>query len=208
MTVNPQAPRPPPPHTPEPLHCSIKDASAGCHMHSSTPFLHRPSHKNPHDFPYSCVHHGFWNQQVGPKTPTPIFAAPATLETEMVPPNPSSPITALHGSQSASKGLGGGTLPTAVAGPTAAAGASTVAVDMDSPDVRAERDRVAGMTSFNNECIVIKDLRKVYPPQVGLIARSPLPSAMCFSTAGLFGNARVELHVTLLPHGYLLLLLP
>ena len=48
------------------------------------------------------------------------------------------------------------------------AGPSAVAVDMESPDVRAERDRVAGMTTFENECIVIRDLRKVYPPQVGL----------------------------------------
>ena len=47
------------------------------------------------------------------------------------------------------------------------AGPSAVAVDMESPDVRAERDRVASMISLENECIVIKDLRKVYPPQVG-----------------------------------------
>lgn len=83
----------------------------------------------------------------------------------MVQPNPGSPpITALHGGQNTSKGLGGVAGPTAMANP--AAGSSAVVVDLDSSDVRAERDRVAGMTSFENECIVIKDLRKVYPPQV------------------------------------------
>lgn len=115
-------------------------------------------------FPHNSPQ-GFWNQQVGPKTPTPIFAAPATMETDMVQPNPSSPaITALHGSQNTAKGLGGVAGPTAVTNP--AAGSSAVVVDMDSSDVRAERDRVAGMTTFENECIVMKDLRKVYPPQV------------------------------------------
>ena len=65
-----------------------------------------------------------------------------------------------NSNQHASKDISG--MAESVAGP------SVVAVDMESPDVRAERDRVASMTSFDNECIVIKDLRKVYPPQVGL----------------------------------------
>ncbi|KAL3145247.1 hypothetical protein ABBQ32_000991 [Trebouxia sp. C0010 RCD-2024] len=113
--------------------------------------------------------------KVGPKTPTPIFAAPATMETEMVQPNPGSPpITALHGGQNTSKGLGGVAGPTAMANP--AAGSSAVVVDLDSSDVRAERDRVAGMTSFENECIVIKDLRKVYPPQDGNPAKHAVRS--------------------------------
>ena len=87
---------------------------------------------------------------------TPILAAPATMDTEMV--QPGQPF--LNSSQHASKDMNG--VAESVAGPSA------VAVDMESPDVRAERDRVAGMTSFENECIVIRDLRKVYPPQVGL----------------------------------------
>ena len=47
-----------------------------------------------------------------------------------------------------------------------AAGPSTVTVDMESADVRAERDRVAALSSFEDQCIVMQDLRKVYPPQV------------------------------------------
>ena len=47
-----------------------------------------------------------------------------------------------------------------------ASGPSAVALDMESPDVRAERERVSAMTSFENKCIVMQDLRKVYPPQV------------------------------------------
>ena len=96
------------------------------------------------------------NLQVGPKTPTPILPAPAAMDTEMV----QSSQTFSNSNQHALKDISG--MAESVAGP------STVAVDMESPDVRAERDRVAGMTSFDNECIVIKDLRKVYPPQVSL----------------------------------------
>ena len=95
-----------------------------------------------------------YNLQVGPRTPTPILAA--TTNTEMV----QSSQTFSESKQSASKEISGTAEP--VAGPSA------VAVDMESADVRAERDRVAGMTSFEDDCIVIKDLRKVYPPQVGL----------------------------------------
>lgn len=98
-----------------------------------------------------------WNLQVGPKTPTPIMAAPATMDTKNLL-QPSQAVT------SASQPLSKGTNSL----PDSAAGSSAVAVDMESPDVRAERDRVAGMTSFENECIVIRDLRKVYPPQVRL----------------------------------------
>ena len=50
--------------------------------------------------------------------------------------------------------------------PPVPAGPSAVALDMESPDVRAERERVSAMTSFENKCIVMQDLRKVYPPQV------------------------------------------
>lgn len=50
--------------------------------------------------------------------------------------------------------------------PPVPVGPSAVALDMESPDVRAERERVSAMTSFENKCIVMQDLRKVYPPQV------------------------------------------
>ena len=96
-----------------------------------------------------------YTMQVGPKTPTPILAAPPTVDTEMV----RSGHTSSNSNQHASKNATG--MAELVAGPSA------VAVDMESPDVRAERDRVASMISLENECIVIKDLRKVYPPQVG-----------------------------------------
>ena len=46
------------------------------------------------------------------------------------------------------------------------AGPSAVALDMESADVKAERERVSSMTRFENESIVMQDLRKVYPPQV------------------------------------------
>ena len=110
-------------------------------------------------FPYDFTIE-VWNQQVGPKTPTPIVAAPATMDTEMVQPNQSSAPTVLDGKQRSLQGSNG--MADSTAGPSA------VAVDMESSDVMAERDRVAGMTSFENECIVIKDLRKVYPAQVSL----------------------------------------
>ncbi|DBA75618.1 TPA: hypothetical protein ACH3X2_009057 [Trebouxia sp. C0005] len=42
-----------------------------------------------------------------------------------------------------------------------------VALNMESADVQAERDRVSAMTNFDNECIVMRDLRKVYPSQDG-----------------------------------------
>ena len=44
-----------------------------------------------------------------------------------------------------------------------------VALNMESADVQAERDRVSAMTNFKNECIVMRDLRKVYPSQVPLL---------------------------------------
>lgn len=43
---------------------------------------------------------------------------------------------------------------------------SSVAVDVESADVRAERERVAGLTSLEQQCIVMHDLRKIYPAQV------------------------------------------
>lgn len=45
-------------------------------------------------------------------------------------------------------------------------GSSSVALDMESADVRGERERVMGLTSLEQQCIVIRDLRKVYPAQV------------------------------------------
>lgn len=45
-------------------------------------------------------------------------------------------------------------------------GSSSVALDMESADVQGERERVAGLTSLEQQCIVIQDLRKVYPAQV------------------------------------------
>ena len=74
------------------------------------------------------------------------------------------------------------------------AGPSAVAVDMESPDVRAERDRVAGMTNFENECIVIRDLRKVYPPQVGL--------SMCVCACVSEQNGRVCVCVCVVQRAY------
>ncbi len=52
--------------------------------------------------------------------------------------------------------------------PAAAVQDPEVALNMESADVQAERDRVSAMTSFENECIVMRDLRKVYPSQVPL----------------------------------------
>ena len=106
------------------------------------------------------------HQQVGPKDPTPdphpILAAPATMETELVPNQAaaSSAFKVLDTNTTSSKGFD--SMPVSTAGP------SSVAVDMESPDVRAERERVAALSSFEKQCIIIKDLRKVYPPQVGL----------------------------------------
>lgn len=45
-------------------------------------------------------------------------------------------------------------------------GSSSVAVEMESADVAAERKRVAGLTGPQQQCIVMQDLRKVYPAQV------------------------------------------
>ena len=73
-------------------------------------------------------------------------------------------------------GKPGSTVPYAPSDGTLSEGAKTassstaapgvVAVDMESADVKAERDRVSAMTSWESECIVMKDLRKTYPPQV------------------------------------------
>ena len=52
--------------------------------------------------------------------------------------------------------------------PAAAVQNPEVALNMESADVQAERDRVSAMTSFEDECIVMRDLRKVYPSQVPL----------------------------------------
>ena len=57
---------------------------------------------------------------------------------------------------------------------------SSVSVDMESADVQAERARVAALTSLDQQCIVMQDLRKVYPAQVPSAALSqtspPIPS--------------------------------
>ena len=52
-----------------------------------------------------------------------------------------------------------------------------VALNMESADVQAERDRVSAMTNFENECIVMHDLRKVYPSQVPLLFSCAFHSA-------------------------------
>ena len=115
--------------------------------------------------PATMIH----TMQVGPKTPTPILAAPPTVNTEML----RSGQTSSNSNQHASKDVAG--MAELVAGPS-------IAVDMESSDVRAERDRVASMISLENECIVIKDLRKVYPPQVG----------PCVRMSVLFGPAHMQ----------------
>ncbi|KAA6409517.1 MAG: ABC transporter A family member 7, partial [Trebouxia sp. A1-2] len=51
--------------------------------------------------------------------------------------------------------------------PAAAVQDPEVALNMESADVQAERERVSTMTNFENECIVMRDLRKVYPSQDG-----------------------------------------
>ena len=56
-------------------------------------------------------------------------------------------------------------------------GSSSVALDMEFVDVRGERERVAGLTSLEQQCIVIQDLCKVYPAQVPLL-RPPSSSSI------------------------------
>lgn len=112
--------------------------------------------------------------KVGPKDPTaipdPLLAAPATMETELVSNQAavSSTFRVFDAHASSSKGFD--------SMPVSAANSPAVAVDMDSPDVRAERERVAALSSFENQCIVIKDLRKVYPPQDGNPAKQAVRS--------------------------------
>lgn len=45
---------------------------------------------------------------------------------------------------------------------------SSVAVDVESADVQAERERVAGLIDPEQQCIVMHDLSKVYPAQVNM----------------------------------------
>ena len=61
--------------------------------------------------------------------------------------------------------------------PAAAVQDPEVALHMESADVQAERDRVSAMTDFENECIVMRDLRKVYPSQVPLLFSCALHGA-------------------------------
>lgn len=123
-----------------------------------------------------CSVTAFCYQQVGPKDPTAIpdtlLAAPATMETELVKNQAavSSTFRVFDAHASSSKGFD--------SMPVSAANSPAVAVDMDSPDVRAERERVAALSSFENQCIVIKDLRKVYPPQVGLRLCTSVPATV------------------------------
>ena len=61
--------------------------------------------------------------------------------------------------------------------PAAAVQDPEVALNMESADVQAERDRVSAMTNFDNECIVMRDLRKVYPSQVSFLFSCALHGA-------------------------------
>lgn len=67
--------------------------------------------------------------------------------------------------------------------PAAAVQDPEVALNMESADVQAERDRVSAMTNFENECIVMRDLRKVYPSQVPLLFSCALHGALCETPA-------------------------